>query len=84
MRLRSRAPLQAWCEKRGISEAIVAASTCARAASRWASCARAGSPARTCRSPRRGRLRNTPREAYEVPDPGGRLISTALVFAARG
>lgn len=31
-----------------------------------------------------GQLRNTPREAYEVPVPGGRLISTALVFAPRG
>jgi hypothetical protein len=30
-----------------------------------------------------GRLRNTPREAHETPVPGGRAISTALVFAPR-
>jgi hypothetical protein len=30
-----------------------------------------------------GRLRNTPREAHDVPVPGGRAIATALVFARR-
>lgn len=30
-----------------------------------------------------GRLRNCPREAHEVPVPGGRAIATALVFAPR-
>jgi hypothetical protein len=30
-----------------------------------------------------GRLRNTPREAHELPVPGGRAIATALVFAPR-
>jgi hypothetical protein len=30
-----------------------------------------------------GRLRNRPREAHEVPVPGGRAIATALVFAPR-
>jgi hypothetical protein len=30
-----------------------------------------------------GQLRNTPREAHEAPVPGGRAISTALVFAPR-
>ena len=30
-----------------------------------------------------GRLRNQPREAHEVPVPGGRAIATALVFAPR-
>jgi exopolysaccharide biosynthesis protein len=31
-----------------------------------------------------GRLRNTPREAHDMPVPGGRAITTALVFAPRG
>jgi exopolysaccharide biosynthesis protein len=30
-----------------------------------------------------GRLRNNPREAHEVPVPGGRAIATALVFGQR-
>jgi hypothetical protein len=30
-----------------------------------------------------GRLRNTPREAHDTPVPGGRAITTALVFAPR-
>jgi hypothetical protein len=31
-----------------------------------------------------GRLRNRPRKGYEVPEPGGRPVSTALVFLPRG
>src|SRR4051794_39017136 len=30
-----------------------------------------------------GRLRNRPRAGWELPEPGGRPVSTALVFAAR-
>jgi phosphodiester glycosidase len=30
-----------------------------------------------------GRLRNRPRGDWELPEPGGRPISTALVFASR-
>jgi len=31
-----------------------------------------------------GRLRNRPRKSYELPEPGGRPVSTALVFLPRG
>ena len=31
-----------------------------------------------------GRLRNRPRKAYELPEPGGRPVSTALLFLPRG
>jgi Phosphodiester glycosidase len=31
-----------------------------------------------------GRLRNRPRKGYELPEPGGRPVSTALLFLPRG
>jgi exopolysaccharide biosynthesis protein len=31
-----------------------------------------------------GRLRNRPRRDWEEPEPGGRPVSTALAFLARG
>jgi hypothetical protein len=31
-----------------------------------------------------GRLRNRPRKSYELPEPGGRPVSTALLFLPRG
>jgi hypothetical protein len=31
-----------------------------------------------------GRLRNRPRKGYERPEPGGRPVSTALLFVPRG
>jgi exopolysaccharide biosynthesis protein len=30
-----------------------------------------------------GRLRNRPRAGYELPEPGGRPVSTALLFLPR-